>query len=185
MKCTDHTYYCLYRKKTKHSKYWYIYNKKESFLTRVGVLLGIERRLPTALPSFQLVSFLISSSLSRFLSLHREGGECHGAPIGSFVFVWLQAAYRRWDNVRFITQLAVHLPFKTLAWSPFGNGRPWRLLPSVLLFTDSFIVLSFWAQGWIVLSAYSSYFFPHLSDSASSRAKRGHVLVYIYITLIY
>ena len=72
-----------------------IYNKKESFLTRVGVLLGIERRLPTALPSFQLVSFLISSSLSRFLSLHREGGECHGAPIGSFVFVWLQAAYRR------------------------------------------------------------------------------------------
>ena len=42
-------------------------------------------------------------------------------------------------------QLAVHLPFKTLAWSPFGNGR---LLPSVLLFTDSFIVLSFRAQGW-------------------------------------
>ena len=72
-----------------------IYNKKESFLTRVGVLLGIERRLPTALPSFQLLSLLISSSLSRFLSFQREGGECHGAPIGSFVFVWLQAAYRR------------------------------------------------------------------------------------------
>ena len=72
-----------------------IYNKKESFLTRVGVLLGIERRLPTALPSFQLVSLLISSSLSRILSFQREGGECEGGPIGCFVFVWLQDAYRR------------------------------------------------------------------------------------------
>ena len=59
----------------------------------VGVLLGIERCLLTALPSFQLLSFLISSSLLRFLSLHHEGGECHGAPISYFVVVWLQAAY--------------------------------------------------------------------------------------------
>ena len=80
------------------SKYTHIYNKKESFLTRVGVLLGIERRLPTALPSFQLLSLLISSSLSRFLSFQREGGECQGGPIGCFVFVWLQDAYRRWDT---------------------------------------------------------------------------------------
>ena len=58
-----------------------------------GVLLGIERCLLMALPSFQLLSFLISLSLMRFLSLHHEGGECHGAPIGSFVIVWLQAAY--------------------------------------------------------------------------------------------
>ena len=54
-----------------------------------GVLLGIERCLLMAL----LLSFLISLSLMRFLSLHHEGGECHGAPIGSFVVVWLQAVY--------------------------------------------------------------------------------------------
>ena len=95
------------------------YNIKEGFLTCFGVLLGIERRLPTALPSCQLLSFLISLCLSHFLSLQREGGECHDAAIRSFVIVWLQAAYRRWlyhkdfeeEVIPFREQLAIAFQF--------------------------------------------------------------------------
>ena len=139
----------------------------------------IERRLPTALPSFQLLSFLISLSLLHFLSLHREGGECHGASISSFVFVWLQAAYQRWDM--FTSSLNLWCIFPLRHWHRALLGmEDRRLLPSVLLFTDSFVVLSFWAQGQR-LSLLTQDTFSHghtLFWFCKFQAKRGHALVY-------
>ena len=71
----------------------YIYNIKESFLElydgSVGVLLGIEGCLPTALSSYQFVCLLISCLLSGVLSLQREGDKCHDPAIGSLAVVWL------------------------------------------------------------------------------------------------